>query len=126
MRFLQYLLVPSIVAAAAVTKRQTSPKALYLLKDDPAGASIMSLSVDPTDGTLSGGKLTSTGGFGGQGINASSGVVSPTDPIFTQDPVKGWGNASILSNWVIMYELTDSPVSIRHQPWIPPALLLYH
>jgi hypothetical protein len=79
MHALSYLLVPSLVSAAAIAQRdKPNKRAAYFLKNDPAGSSIVSLKISLEDGTLSSPVLTSTGGKGLIGLTASSTGGPPT------------------------------------------------
>lgn len=60
-------------------------RAAYILDNDPAGASVISLKIDMDDGLLSSPVRTSTGGIGLYGKNAM-GNAGP-DSLFSQDAV---------------------------------------
>ena len=64
------LLLPA-AAAATVIPRTGTPKALYFLDNNPAGASVVSLQLSDSDGTLSNPVRTSTGGVGLFGLTAT-------------------------------------------------------
>lgn len=94
MHALTYLLVPSLVSAAAIGLRDndnSGTRAAYFLKNDPAGSSIVSLKISEEDGTLSSPVLTSTGGKGLFGLTASTTGGAPAaggaDTLFSQDAV---------------------------------------
>ena len=75
MHALIYLLVPSLVSAAAIGLRNNDnscTRAAYFLKNDPAGSSIVSLKISEEDGTLSSPVMTSTGGKGLFGLKTSA------------------------------------------------------
>ena len=73
MHALTYLLVPSLVSATAIGLRDNpNNRAAYILKNDPAGSSIISLKISVEDGTLSSPVITSTGGKGLYGLTVSS------------------------------------------------------
>lgn len=91
MHALTYFLVPQLVLGAVLGPRQQDKRAAYFLDNNPAGASIVSLTISPEDGTLSNPIRTSTGGVGLYGLSASSTGGPPTaagaDTFFTQDSV---------------------------------------
>ena len=93
------LLAPAaLVSAMAITERGTnSPRAAYLLDDNPAGSNILTYPIDIDTGFLGEPILIPTSGFGLQGINVSSGTTSPNDPLFTQDAVVVADNVRSLS-----------------------------
>ncbi|KAH8890887.1 hypothetical protein GQ53DRAFT_162043 [Thozetella sp. PMI_491] len=84
MKYLGLAPVFLALASAAVVPR-SGAKAVYYLDNDPAGASIVSLQVDPQDGTLSNPVRTSTGGLGLLGNTAAGPAAA--DPLFSQGSV---------------------------------------
>jgi hypothetical protein len=72
MHALTYLLIPQLVSAVAINGRGNPNRAAYFLNNDPAGASIVSLKINPNDGTLSSPVVTWTGGKGLYGLTASA------------------------------------------------------
>ncbi|KAI1333851.1 hypothetical protein F5Y15DRAFT_410049 [Xylariaceae sp. FL0016] len=85
------------LATAAVLPRTNSksPKALYFLENDPAGANIVSLGVS-ANGALGNPVRTSTGGKGLIGVNAMG--PAPMDTLFSQDAVVVSGNHLLTVN----------------------------
>ncbi|KAI1500200.1 hypothetical protein F5X99DRAFT_254780 [Biscogniauxia marginata] len=78
----------SLAASVAVPKpysNSTSPRALYFLENDPAGANIVTVKVSNRDGTLSDPIRTSTGGKGLIGLNSQG--QAAVDTLFSQDAV---------------------------------------
>jgi hypothetical protein len=88
---LTYLLIPQLVSAAAINGRGNPNRAAYFLNNDPAGASIVSLKINPNDGTLSSPVVTWTGGKGLYGLTASStgGAPAAGGAGMNQDPLMG-------------------------------------
>jgi hypothetical protein len=84
----------SLLASAftfPVDDRPTSgPKAIYFLSNLEEN-SVISLSVG-SDGTLSEGSTTSTGGMGARGINGMTNQPSGPDALFSQSSVSVVGN----------------------------------
>jgi hypothetical protein len=73
MHALTFLFFSSLVYATAIGKRDNPDnRAAYILKNDPAGSSIISLKISVEDGTLSSPVLTSTGGKGLIGVTAAT------------------------------------------------------
>lgn len=75
--------------AASTPPRYLGPDAIYFLRVDPAGSSIVAVKVN-SDGTLSNSTSeTSTGGAGAQSVNVTAPEIAPTsiDPLQGQDAV---------------------------------------
>jgi hypothetical protein len=70
----------------------TSPKAIYFLTDDTSN-SVVALPV-ASDGTLSTGALTATGGQGAVGINGALNAPQDPDPLYSQSALTRVGNVS--------------------------------
>ncbi|KAG0648291.1 hypothetical protein D0Z07_5393 [Hyphodiscus hymeniophilus] len=91
MHVLAYLIVPSLVSAAAIVRKDNPDnRAAYVLNVDPAGSSIVSLKVSVEDGSLSSPVFTPTGGKGLIGLTAQTtgpSTVNTVDALFSQDAV---------------------------------------
>lgn len=85
MRFALIVFASQLFAALALSAeaRVGSDRFLYLLDNDPAGNFILSFSISSTNGTLSSGVRTSTGGYG---INLL--VISPQDSVHISGNVR--------------------------------------
>lgn len=84
---------PGIEAGAAVGRTNKNAKAVYFLTND-AKNSVVALKVD-TDGTLSDGSITLTGGSGASGIESKNNATAGPDSLFSQSALKAEGNVSM-------------------------------
>lgn len=79
---------PGLAAGAGAAT--TNAKAIYFITNDPCN-SVVALKV-ATDGTLSDGSITGTGGAGMNGILSATGGPAAPDSLFSQGAVKVAGN----------------------------------
>ncbi|KAL2074889.1 hypothetical protein VTL71DRAFT_8669 [Oculimacula yallundae] len=125
MRF-AYLLIPQFVSALVIDQRDDRNRAVYFLDDDPNGSSIVSLKINPLDGTLSDPLRISTRGKGLPGVvaGASPGSVpvpGAADPLFSQDSVVVSENKYLFtvnagSNTVSLFVIDED------NPWNPKLI----
>lgn len=122
MHFPTYLLVPQLVSALVINQRDSQNRAAYFLDDNPNGSSIVSLKINPLDGTLSDPIRTYTGGEGLQGLfmSATPGVPATpgaADPLFSQDAVL------VSQDYLFTVNTGSNTVSMffidKNAPWSP-------
>lgn len=85
---------------AQATETKAAPanaKAMYFLSNDPAGNSVVAMKV-ATDGKLSDGSITPTGGKGMSGIDGKTNKTAVLDGLFSQSALKVEGNMMVAVN----------------------------
>ncbi|GAM83058.1 hypothetical protein ANO11243_010440 [Dothideomycetidae sp. 11243] len=104
------LALASLGCVNAAPAQRNQNKALYFLDSDPAGASIVALSVG-ADGIPRNPIKTSTGGMGAIGVNGT-GAPNGADPLFSQGAVQVYGNMIFTvnagSNTVSMFNINEN------------------
>ena len=80
------------LSSSLVVEKRTSSRAAYVLENNPAGAAIISFSIDEYSGRVSSPVKTLTGGTGGIGLIAAGGGNVAADPLNSQDSVVVSGN----------------------------------
>lgn len=75
------------------TNSTTNVRAVYFMTNEAPDNFVVALRV-ASDGTLSDGSLTSTGGAGASGIDGATGAPAAPDALFSQGSVKVAGNVS--------------------------------